>query len=109
MLELFIDKKAMIRNRYNYLTPSVQDMKGKKDALEATAPQSNITSRKPEGQFLSQKLVKRLAKIKTNHKDIHAKTYNDKNSKPQQKHRLVTVILSVCLQFPLFALHIAFN
>ena len=32
--------------------------KGKKDAIKATAPRQNTTSRKPNGQFLSQKLAK---------------------------------------------------
>ena len=35
-------------------------------------------------------MAKRLSKIKL-HQDIHAKIYNDKNSKPQQEHRLGTV------------------
>ena len=49
--------------------------KGKNDALKAKAPQ----------------LAKRLSKIKKIHQDIYAKTYNDRRSKPQQKHRLGTV------------------
>ena len=50
----------------------------------------NTTSRKPNGQFLSQKLDKRLSKIKIITR-THVKAYNDRNSKPQQKHRLGTV------------------
>ena len=48
-----IERKAVIRNRYNYQTPSVQETKGKE---KATVPQSNqnTTSRKPKGQFLSE-------------------------------------------------------
>ena len=39
-----------------------------------------------------QRRTKRLSKNKIkNHQDIHAKTYNDRNSKPQQKHHLGTV------------------
>ena len=40
LMLLEIERKVMIRNRYNYLSPSVQDTKGKEDALKATAPQS---------------------------------------------------------------------
>ena len=40
--------------------------------------------------FFPNKLAKRLSKIKI-YKDIHTNTYNDRNSKPQQKHRLRTV------------------
>ena len=53
----------------------------------------NTTSRKPKGQFLSQR-----CKDWPNgspkwqfYQDIHAKTYYDRNSKSQQKHRLGTV------------------
>ena len=43
-------------------------------------------------------MAKRLSKIKIkNHQNIHAKTYNDRNSKPQQKHHLGTVSNSVCV------------
>ena len=49
----------------------------------------NITRRKPKEQFLSPKIRRTAIKDKKkNHQDIHAKTYNDRNSKPQQKHRL---------------------
>ena len=47
----------------------------------------NTTSKKPKGQVLSQKLAKRLSKIKI-YQDIRAKTYNGRNSKQQQKQRL---------------------
>ena len=43
------------------------------------------TSRKPKGQFLSQKLAKRPSKIikkkSPGHTNVHAKTYNDRYSK----------------------------
>ena len=45
----------------------------------------NTTSRKPKGQFLSPKLTKWQSKIKKITR-THAKTYYDRNSKPQQKH-----------------------
>ena len=64
----------MIRNRYNYLTPSVQDTKKERRThLKQRHHNQNTTSRK-------QKLAKRLSKIKIS-PDIHAKTYNDRNSK----------------------------
>ena len=56
--------------------------------LKQQLPNQNTTSRKPQGQFLSQKSAKRLSQIKKNHRGTQAKTYNDRNSKPQQKHRL---------------------
>ena len=36
-------------------------------------------------------MEKWLSEIKKNHQDIHAKVYNDRISKPQQKYRLRTV------------------
>ena len=84
-----IGRKAMIRNRFNYLTHSVQETEGK-DVLKATAPQLNTSSKKPKGQFLNphprptkkkiKKMAKQLSKIKIKYQDTHAKT--------QQKHRL---------------------
>ena len=65
----------MISDRYNYLTPFLQNTKGHHN--------ENTTSRKPVS-FPN-------GYPKTNHQDIYAKTYNDKNSKPEQKHRLGTV------------------
>ena len=66
--------------------------RGKRPHLKQQYHNQNSTSRKPKGQFLSQKLAERLSKMKKNHQDIHVKTYNDRNSKPQQqKHRLGTV------------------
>ena len=35
---MIINREAMIRNRYNYLTPSVKTTNGKKDALKAPTP-----------------------------------------------------------------------
>ena len=45
----------MIRNRYNNLTPSVQDTKGKKTHLKQRHHIQNTTSRKPRGEFLPKK------------------------------------------------------
>ena len=81
----------MIMNRYNYLNPSVQDPNGKKDALKATESQSKHYKQKAKMTASFLKMDKRLLKRKKNHQDIHAKTYSDRNSKPQQKHRLGTV------------------
>ena len=62
--------------------------------LEQLHHNQNTTNRMPKGPFLSQ--TSGQTAIKNNKKrkyqqDIHAKTYNDRNSKPQQKHRLGTV------------------
>ena len=73
-----IERKAMIRNRYNYLIPSVS----RHQRRRWTHHNQNTTSRKPTG----------YPKLKRNHQGIHAKTtYNYRISKQQQKHRLGTV------------------
>ena len=61
--------------------------KGKIDALKLTAPQSKYYKQKTKGTFSS---PKRLSKLKF-HKNIHAKTLNDRHSKLQQKHHLGTI------------------
>ena len=89
-----IERTAMISNRYNYLTPSIQDTKGKRDALKVTASQSKHYKQKTKRTVsFPKELAKRLSKIKISpgHTLIHAKTYNYRNSKPQQKHHLGTV------------------
>ena len=79
----------MIRNRYNHLTPKTP--KGKKDTLKVTSPQSIHYKQKAKGQFI-QNMAKRLSKIeKKMHQDKHAKIYNERYSKPQQKHCLGTL------------------
>ena len=69
---LRIERKALIRNRYNYVTPSVQDTKGKelkqKDKWTDSFPQIGQTAIQNN-------------KKKTIHQNRHAKTYNDRNSK----------------------------
>ena len=84
----------MIRNRYNYLTP-----KGKKDVLKATASQSKHYKQKAKRTVSLQQQQKKKKKKKKkrkkngqtviqnkkNHPDIHAKTYNDRNSKFKKK------------------------
>ena len=83
----------MVRHRYNYSAPSALDTKGKdtKGKKKQRHHNQNTTSRKPKGQFLSQKNGQTAIQIKNNYQDIHAQTYNDRNSKPQQKHRLQTI------------------
>ena len=78
----------MIRNRYNYLTPSVQDTKRERKAhFKQRHHNQDTTSRKLKGQFLSLKIAKWLSKTKKNLLGHTCK----RNSKPQQKHRLGTV------------------
>ena len=79
----------MIRNQYNYLTPSVKDTKGKEGRKQRYHNQ-NTTSRTPKGQFLSPKKDQTAIQI-TIYQYKYANTYNDRNSKPQQKHRFGTV------------------
>ena len=76
----------MIRNRYNYLTPSVQDTKG---------TESNDTAIQTLQPFFFQNNGRTAIQNKIFHLDIHSKTYNDNNSKQQQKHRLGTVSLNL--------------
>ena len=61
---LKIEGKAMIRNRYNYPTPPIRDIKGKETNTKNLDPDGNITSRKPNGQLLSHKVAKWLSKTK---------------------------------------------
>ena len=65
--------RILLIHAYAYLLP-FKTPKGKKDALKATAPQS--------------KYYKQNAKrtVSINQQDIHAKTYDDRNSTPPQKH-----------------------
>ena len=79
--------EVMLRNRYNYLTPFVQDTKGNKGVLRAAAPQSK-QAESQKVSFFPITLAKRLSKIKTNYQGIHPKTDNDRNSKPQQNTAL---------------------
>ena len=62
---------------------------GKKDALKITAPQSKPKRQKSKLTVSSQKMAKRLSKIKKkNHQDIHTKTYNDRYSKKKGKRKV---------------------
>ena len=79
----------MIRNQYNYLTPSGKDAKGKERRFKSNG--TEITTLQAESQkdsYFPKQLAERLFRIKKIHQDIQTKTYNDRNSKPQQKHRL---------------------
>ena len=53
----------MIKNRYNYLTPSVQDIKGK-ERLKATAPQSKGYKQKAK-RTVSKKKKEKVSKSLT--------------------------------------------
>ena len=71
---MLIERKAMIRNRCNYLMPSVQDTKGKeKDVFKAKTQQSKHykqkakKKKKKKKKFLPQTLAKRLSKINNKH------------------------------------------
>ena len=76
----------MVSNRYNYLTqPPSKTPKGKKDALKASAQKLKHYKQKAERTVSFQTKKKKI------YQDIYAKTHNDRNSKPQQKHRLGTV------------------
>ena len=79
-------RKAMIRNRYNYLTSSVQDTKVKKGRLKQWHHNQNTiyTSITPKEQFLSRNNNKKITRT-------YRQRHSDRNSKPQQKHRLGTV------------------
>ena len=71
----------MIRNRYNYLLHSVpRHQRERRIHLTQLHCNPNTTSRKRKGQFLSPKWRNGHLKYKI-HQDIHAKTYNDRNSK----------------------------
>ena len=68
--------------------------------FKATVPQLKHYKRKAKriaaSLFPHKKKKKGKGKMaiqnKTFHQDIHSETYNDKNSKPQQKHRLGKIL-----------------
>ena len=78
-------ESIQLPNTFRTKTP-----KGKKDALKVTAPQSKLYKQKAKRTVSSKKWSNGYPKYKF-HQDIHAKTYNDRYSKPQQKHRIGTV------------------
>ena len=65
--------------------------RGRRTHLKQGHNNQNTTSRKLKGQFLFQKLAKRLSKILNYTRTIMQRHTIDSNSKPQQKHRLGTV------------------
>ena len=70
----------MIRNRYNYITPSVpRHQRERKSHLKVTAPQSRHYNQKAKRIVSSQNMAKRLSKIKT-----FTKTY-------MQRHKLTDI------------------
>ena len=73
-------------NTFHSLTP-----KGKKDTLKVTAPQSKHCKQKAKRTVSSQNGQTAIQNKKKYHQVVHAKTYIDRYSKPQQKHRLGTV------------------
>ena len=87
-----IGRKAMIRNRHNYLTPSVlRHQRERRTHLKYGHHNQNTTSRKPKGQFyIYKKWPNGFPKQKL-HQDKHAKTHNDRYSNPLHKHRIRTV------------------
>ena len=68
----------MIRNRYNYLTPSVQDTKGKEERTQSN--NTNIKTLQAETQ--KDNFIPIIGHMATQNKHFtrtyHAKTYNDK-------------------------------
>ena len=89
---LKINRKEGIRDRYNYLIPSVQNTKIERMAyLKQRHHNQNTTNRKAKGQFFLTNIGQTSIETKNSNRNKHAKTYNDRNSKPQQKHCLGTV------------------
>ena len=91
----------MIRNRYNYLTPSVlRYQRERRVHLKQRHHNKTLQAESQKGSFVPpKKITKRLSKIKI-HQDIYANTYNDRYSKQQQKHYLGTaskMLLGVCV------------
>ena len=88
-----LERKAMIWNWCNYLTSfRSKTPKGKKDALKTMARQSKHYQKKAKRTvyFFSKFWPNGYPKQTKIDQDIHAKTYNDRSSKPQQKHYLGT-------------------
>ena len=85
---LKIESKAMIRNRYNYPTPPIRDIKGKETQarnnwtlMETSLAESKRTVTFPQSS---------LSKTKGCKRHTHSKTNYNKNT-PWQKNRLGTV------------------
>ena len=76
-------------NRYNYLTFRPRHQRERRTLLKQRHHNQTTTNRKPEGSFFPKNWPYGYPKIKI--PPIHAKTYTDRNSKPQNKHRLGTV------------------
>ena len=73
----------MIRNRCNYHTPSVKNTNGKERCTKATVPQSKHYKQTAK-RTVSFPNIGQTA-IQNKH---FTRTYNDRNSKPQQRHSL---------------------
>ena len=74
----------MIRNRYSYLTPSVEGTEGK------GRTESNCATIKTQpAEIQKESLFPKTDQAAIQNKN--KETYNGRNSKPQQKHRLGTV------------------
>ena len=82
----------MIRNPYNYLTPSVQYTKGKEVRTSCNGTTNKTLQAESQKDSFFPKIDQTdIENKKKNHQDIYAKTYNERTSKLQQKHRLRTI------------------
>ena len=79
----------MIRNRYNYITPSYQRHQRKEGRTSSNGTTiKTLQAESQKGPFLLKTMAKRLSKIKKVHQDIHPKSYNDiYSNKVREKSR----------------------
>ena len=88
----------MIRNQYNYRTPSVQDTKGKeKRNLKQRHHNQNTKSKKPRGWFLSQNLVIQYRNFTRTYLQRHTMTEIGNHNRSTALERLVKSLLCVCV------------
>ena len=78
----------MIWIRYNYLTPSVQDIKGKEDALKATSSQSKHYKQKAKRTVSFAKIGQTAIQNKNFPNKYMQRHKMTKIRRLQQKHRL---------------------
>ena len=85
-----IERKAKIRNRYNYPTPPIRDIKGKETQTRNNWTLMETSLAESQTDIYSYKVAKFLSKTKRCKRHTHSKT-NYKKNKPWQKNRLGTV------------------
>ena len=87
----------MIRNRYNYITSSVQERE-RRTHLKQRHHNQNTTSRKPKGQFLTQTIGQNgVSKIKVSYMQRHIMTELVNHGRSTALEWSVKPLLGICV------------